>query len=403
MARYRILAAATLALTLGVVRSVSAQISDDVVKIGVLTDLSGAAAEVAGQGSVMAAQMAIADFGGTVMGKPIALVSADHRQKPEVAAAIARRWYESEQVDLILDVPLAAAALAVEDVSRQQKKLLIVHSSGPDQFTGKSCSPYGMEWVFDMHALVAGTVKAAAERGGKSWFFLTADRDFGRTLEQDVGKAALPSGVQLLGDVRFPFNTGDLTPFVLQAKASKAKIIGLAATPPDSFNALRIANEYGIFPAQQVAGFLVPITDVHKLGLRAAQGLLVATGFYWDMDGKTRAFSQRFYDKLGRMPTMEQAGVYSSVMHYLNAVKAAKSDDALTVAAKMRATPVEDFFARHGKLREDGLMVHDLYLAEVKKPEDSKKPWDYMKMLQTIPGEQAFPRMEDEGCPLTKK
>jgi branched-chain amino acid transport system substrate-binding protein len=384
--------------------SALAQISDDVVKIGVLTDLSGPAADATGQGSVTAAEMAVADFGGTVAGKPIQVISANHQLKADIGAALARQWYDTEKVDLIVDVPVSAVGLAVQEVSRQKQKLFITHSTGTDQFTGKSCSPYSIQWVFDTHALATGTAKAVTQRGGKSWFFLTADYAFGHSLEADASKVALANGGMVLGSVRFPFNSPYLTSFVLQAQASKAKIIGIAAGPPDNTNAIKIGGEFGIFQSgQQMAGLLVLITDVHALGLRAAQGLLLTTSFYWDMDEKTRTWSKRFYAKLNKMPTMWQAGVYSSVAHYLNAIKLTGTDDPLKVAAKMRELPIEDFFARHGKLREDGLMVHDLYLVEVKKPEDSKQPWDYYKILQTIPGEQAFPRLEDEDCPITKK
>jgi branched-chain amino acid transport system substrate-binding protein len=395
---------AGLMATLLISAAASAQISDDVVKIGVLTDLSGPASDATGQGSVTAAEMAVADFGGKVAGKPIQVISANHQLKPDVGAAIARQWYDADQVDLILDVPVSAVGLAVQEVSRQKKKLVIVESTGADQFTGKSCSPYSMQWAFDTHALATGTAKAVTQRGGDTWFFLTADYAFGHSLEADAGKVVQANGGKVVGAVRFPFNSPDLTSFVLQAQASKAKIIGIAAGPPDNTNAIKIGGEFGLFQAgQQMAGLLILITDVHALGLKTAQGLLLTTSFYWNMDDKTRAWSKRFYDKLHKMPTMWQAGTYSAVMHYLNAVKATGTDDALKVAAKMRETPIEDFFSRHGRLREDGLMVHDLYLVEVKKPEESKEPWDYYKVLQTIPGDQAFPRLEDEDCPLIKK
>jgi branched-chain amino acid transport system substrate-binding protein len=380
----------------------SAQISDDVVKIGVLTDLSGPASDATGEGSVTAAQMAAEDFGGVVAGKPIKVISANHQLKPDIGASIARQWYDAEQVDVILDVPVSAVGLAVQEVARQKKKLLIVESTGTDQFTGKSCSPYGIQWAFDTHALAAGTAAAVTERGGKSWFFLTADYAFGHSLEQEAGKVVEAKGGQVVGSVRFPFNSPDLTSFVLQAQASKAKIIGIAAGPPDNTNAIKIGGEFGLFQGgQQMAGLLILITDVHGLGLKAAQGLLLTTSFYWDMDDKTRAWSKRFYGKLHKMPTMWQAGTYSAVMHYLAAIKATGTDDALAVAAKMREAPIEDFFARHGRLREDGLMVHDLYLAQVKTPQESKAPWDYYKILTTIPGDKAFPP-PDPACPLVK-
>jgi branched-chain amino acid transport system substrate-binding protein len=381
-----------------------AEISDGVVKIGVLTDLSGPASDATGDGSVLAARLAVEDFGGTVAGKPIQLISANHQLKPDVGAQIARQWYDNEQVDLILDVPVSAVGLAVQEVARQKKRLFIAHSTGTADFTGKYCSPYGIQWVFDTTALAVGTAQAVTKRGGDSWFFLTADYAFGHSLERDASKVVLANGGKVLGAVRHPFNAPDLTSFVVQAQASGAKVIGLASGPPDNTNAIKIGGEFGLAQGgQQMAGLLVLITDVHALGLKAAQRLLLTTSFYWDMDDATRAWSRRFYERLHKMPTMWQAGVYSSVMHYLAAVKATGSDDALTVVAKLREGPIEDFFARHGRLREDGLMVHDLYLAQVKTPEESKEPWDYYKILATIPGEAAFPRLADEDCPLLKK
>ena len=381
-----------------------AQISDDVVKIGVLTDLSGPASDATGEGSVVAAQMAVADFGGTVLGKPIQVVSANHQLKADVGAQLARQWYDAEQVDLIVDVPVSAVGLAVQEVARQKHKLFITHSTGTSDFTGKFCSPYGIQWVFDTYALATGTAQAVTKRGAKDWFFLTADYAFGHSLERDASRVIEANGGKVVGSVRHPFNAPDLSSFVLQAQASHAKVIGIASGPPDNTNAIKLGGEFGLFKGgQQMAGLLVLITDVHALGLPTAQGLLLTTSFYWDMDDKTRAWSKRFYDKLKKMPTMWQAGVYSSVTHYLGAVKASGGDDALAVAATLRAGPIEDFFARHGKLREDGLMVHDLVLVEVKKPEESKYPWDYYKVLATIPGDEAFPPPDPAACSLLKK
>jgi branched-chain amino acid transport system substrate-binding protein len=389
-------------VTLMIPRAASAQISDDVVKIGVLTDLSGPASDATGEGSVVAAQMAVDDFGVTVAGKPIKVVSANHQMKADIGAQLAREWYDGD-VDLIVDVPLSAVGLAVQEVARQKKKLFITHSTGTSDFTGKFCSPYGIQWVFDTYALATGTARAVVERGGSSWFFLTADYAFGHSLERDASKVIAEMGGKVVGAVSHPYNTPDLTSFVLQAQASKAKIIGLASGPPDNINAIKLGGEFGLFEGgQQMAGLLVLITDVHALGLKTAQGLLLTTSFYWDMDEQTRAWSKRFFDKLHKAPTMWQAGVYSSVTQYLKAIKATGSDDALTVTAKMREAPIEDFFARHGRLREDGLMVHDLYLAQVKTPQESKAPWDYYKILATIPGDKAFPP-PDPACPLVKK
>jgi branched-chain amino acid transport system substrate-binding protein len=381
---------------------VHAQVSDDVVKIGVLTDLSGPAATATGQGSVAAAQMAVEDFGGKVLGKPVTVISADHQIKPDVAAGIARQWYDTDQVDLIVDVPVSAVGLAVQQVANDRKKLFITHSTGTADFHGKFCSPYTMQWVFDTHVLAVGTAQEVVKRGGGTWFFLTADYAFGHSLERDATQVIVQNGGKVIGSVAHPFATPDLSSFILQAQASKAKIIGLASGPPDNVNAIKLGGEFGVFAGgQQMAGLLVLITGVHALGLKAAQGLLLTTSFYWDMDDKTREWSKRFFAKIGRMPTMWQAGVYSSVIHYLKAIQAAGTDDPLKVAAKMREMPVEDFFARNGHLREEGLMVHDLMLVQVKRPEESKYPWDYYTILTHIPGDQAF-GPPNPACPLVK-
>src|SRR5579872_6353430 len=375
-----------------------AQVSDDVVKIGVLTDMSGPASAATGKGSVTAAQMAVDDFGGKVLGKPISVISGDHQIKPDIGAGIARRWYDTEQVDLIVDVPVSAVGLAVQNIANEKKRLFITHSTGTADFHGKFCSPYAIQWVFDTHALAVGTAQEVTRRGGKTWFFLTADYAFGHALERDATRVIVQNGGKVLGSVSHPFATPDLSSFVLQAQSSKAKIIGLASGPPDNVNAVKLGGEFGVFQGgQQMAGLLVLITDVHALGLKAAQGLFLTTAFYWDMDDQTRAWSKRYFEKLNRMPTMWQAGVYSSVTHYLKAVQATGTDEPLEVAAKMRELPIEDFFARHGKLRPDGLMVHDLVLVEVKKPEESKYPWDYYKILATIPGDTAFPPPDSEA------
>jgi branched-chain amino acid transport system substrate-binding protein len=380
-----------------------AQISDDVVKIGVLTDMSGFGSAADGPGSVAAAQMAIDDFGGTVLGKPIQLISADHQIKPDIAAGIARQWYDREQVDLIVDVPVSSVGLAVQNVANERKRLLIVHTTGTADFHGKFCTPYALQWVFDSRALAVGTAQEVTKRGGDSWFFLTSDYAFGHALERDASAVVAQNGGKVLGSVSHPFGAHDLSSFILQAQASKAKIIGLASGPPDNVNAIKLGGEFGIFQSgQQMAGLLVIITDVHALGLKAAQGLVLTTSFYWDMDEQTRAWSKRFYAKMNQMPTMFQAGVYSSVVQYLDAVKATGTDDPLTVTAKLRETPINDFFARNGKLRDDGLMVHDLILVQVKKPEDSKYPWDYYQILARIPGEQAF-GPPNPACPLVKQ
>jgi len=380
-----------------------AQISDDVVKIGVLTDMNGPASTPTGQGSVTAAQMAVDDFGGKVLGKPISVIVGDHQLKPDIGASIARRWYDVDKVDLIVDVPVSAVGLAVQNVANEKKKLFITHSTGTADFHGKFCSPYAIQWVFDTHALAAGTAKEVVKRGGDTWFFITDDYAFGHSLEHDASAVITANGGKVLGSVRPPFATPDLSSFILQAQASKAKVIGIAGGPPNNTNEIKTAGEFGIFKGgQQMAGLLVLITDIHALGLKASEGLLLTTSFYWDMDDKAREWSKRYFAKMNRMPTMWQAGVYSSVMHYLQAVRDAGTDDPLKVTAKMREKPIEDFFARHGHLREDNLMVHDLMLVQVKSPEESKYPWDYYKVLTTIPGDEAFGPPNPE-CPMVKK
>ena len=381
----------------------AADISDNVVKIGVLTDMSGPASDATGMGSLTAAQMAVEDFGGTVLGVPISVISADSQLKPDIGAGIARRWYDTEQVDLIVDVPVSAVGLAVERVANEKQKLFITQSTGTADFHGKFCSPYAIQWVFDTRALAVGTAQEVVKRGGDTWFFLTADYAFGHSLEHDASEVIVANGGKVLGAVRHPFATQDLSSFILQAQASKAKIIGIASGPPDNVNAIKLGGEFGVFQGgQQMAGLLVLITDIHALGLKAAQGLALTTSFYWDMDDQTRAWSKRYFDKLHKMPTMWQAGVYSSVTTYLNAIKASGTDQPLKVAAEMRAHPISDFFARNGRLREDGLMVHDLILVQVKTPEESKAPWDYYKILAHIPGDQAF-GPPDPACSLVKK
>ena len=401
--RARILGAAALAFVAISFDAAQAQISDNVVRIGVLTDMSGPASDATGQGSVTAARMAIDDFGGKVLGVPIELIVADSQLKPDIGAGIARKWYDSEKVDLIVDVPVSAVGLAVQRVAHEKQKLFITHSTGTADFHGKFCSPYTMQWVFDTRALAVGTAREVVKHGGDTWFFLTADYAFGHALERDASQVIVASGGKVVGAARHPFATSDLSSFIVQAQASKAKIIGIASGPPDNVNAIKLGGEFGVFQhGQQMAGLLVLITDVHALGLKTAQGLYLTTSFYWDMDEQTRAWSKRYYDKLHKMPTMWQAGVYSSVMHYLAAIKASGTDAPLKVAAEMRAHPIEDFFARHGKLREDGLMVHDLLLVQVKTPEESKAPWDYYKIVAHIPGDEAF-GPPDPACTLVKK
>jgi branched-chain amino acid transport system substrate-binding protein len=372
-------------------------------KIGVLTDLSGPAFDATGEGSVVAAQMAVADYGGKILGRPIQVISGNEQLKPDIGASIAREWYDRDGVDLIEDVPVSSVGLAVQQVATQARKLFITQSTVTSDFTGKFCSPYTMQWSFDAHALAAGTAQAVTRRGGKTWFFLTADYAFGYSLEHDATAFIKKDGGTVVGSVHYPLAAHDLTAFLLQGQQSGAKILGIAGGPPDNTGFIKLGREFGVLQhGQQFAGLLMLITDIHALGLPAAQGLLLTTGFYWDMDDAARAWSKRFYEKRHAMPTTWQAGVYSSVTHYLKAVAAVGGTDALKVAEKMREMPIDDFFAHHAHLRPDGLMVHDLYLAQVKSPEESRHPWDYYKILGTIPGNDAFPAPDPAVCPLDK-
>ncbi len=371
------------------------------VKIGVINDQSSIYADLSGLGGVEAARMAIADFGGTVLGKPIELVFADHQNKPDVATNIVNKWLDVDHVDLVSDLPNSSAMLAVQEILRQKKKALVIVSTGAtSDFTGPKCSPYGMHWTYDTYALAASTGRTLVLEGGDSWFFLTADYAFGHALERDVSTFVKAAGGKVVGSVRHPFPNQDFSSFLLQAQASKAKVIGMANAGGDTINTIKQASEFGIVKGgQRLAGLLLFISDVHSLGLKAAQGIVLTTGFYWDRDEETRKWSKRFFEKRKAMPTMTHAGVYSSVTHYLKAVRAAGTKDPLTVAAKMREMPVRDFFAPDGKVREDGRMTHEMYLVQVKTPDESKYPWDYYKILRKIPGDQAFRPLDKGDCP----
>ncbi len=383
--------------------SASAQtISDGVVKIGVLTDMSSLYADATGKGSVAAVQMAVADYGSKVGGKPVEVVYADHQNKPDVGVAIARNWYDNEKVDAIFDVPTSSVALPISALTREKNKININSGGGSSDITGKACSPNTVHWTYDTYALSNVAGKAMVKRGDNTWFFVTADYAFGQALERDAANVVNENGGKVLGEVRHPLNTSDFSSFLLQAQASKAKVIALANAGGDTTNALKQAAEFGITPAQKMIALLMQITDVHSLGIKATQGLIVTDAFYWDMNDETRAFSKRFYDKVGHMPTMIQAGLYSATMHYLKAIEATGTDEAQKVMAQMRATPINDFFAKNGHIRIDGRMVHDMYLFQVKKPEESKGEWDLYKLITTVPGNEAFRPLDKGGCPLVK-
>jgi branched-chain amino acid transport system substrate-binding protein len=382
----------------------AAQISDEIIKVGILTDLHATYAEIGGQGAIIAAQMAIDDFGGKIQGKPIELISGDHQNKADVAANIARDWFDNQKVDVIAEMVTSSTALAVQQLGKTKNRMVITTGAASPSLTNKDCSPTGIHWVFDTYSLASGTANAIIQQGGDSWFFLTADYTFGHALEDDVSRVIKARGGKVLGSAKHPFQTPDFSEFLEKAQASKAQIIGLANAGNDTINSIKQAAKMGITQAgQKLAGLLVFITDIHSLGLEATQGLLFTTAFYWDYDEQTRAWSERFIAKHHRAPTMVQAGVYSALTHYFKAIDALKTDEATEVIAKMRELPINDFFARHGKLREDGRMVHDMYLVEVKKPSESKKPWDYYNIKQVIPSEQAFRSLEQSTCPHLKK
>jgi branched-chain amino acid transport system substrate-binding protein len=374
------------------------------VKVGVLSDMSGPYADLGGPGSVQAAKMAIADFGGTLLGKPIQLVSGDNQNKPDIGAGIARKWYQADGVDVIADVPNSGVALAVEGVSRDMKKLVLFTGPGSSDITGKNCSPYAAHWMYDTYALAHGTGSAIVKSGGNTWFFLTADYAFGHALERDTAAVVKAEGGKVLGHALAPLSTTDFSSYLLQAQGSGAQIVGLANAGADTVNAIKQAAEFGLTRQgrQKLAGLLVFITDIHSLGLPAAQGLELTSAFYWDQDDATRAFSKRFMAAVHQEPTMVQAGVYSALHHYFEAVKAVGSKDPLKVMAKMRETPINDFTTHNGKLRIDGRVMRDLYLFQVKTPAESKAPWDYFTKIATIPANDAFRPLDQGACPLVK-
>ncbi|MEO5860971.1 MAG: ABC transporter substrate-binding protein [Burkholderiales bacterium] len=382
-----------------------AKLTEDVVKIGILTDMSGLYSDVGGEGAVVAAKMAIEDAGGKVLGKPIELISADHQNKADIAANKAREWYDTQKVDMIAELLNSAVGLAVQEVGKQKKRITMNSGAAASRLTGADCSPYGVHWTYDTYALSNGTGKAMVKQGGDTWFFLTADYAFGKNLEKDTTTVVKANGGKVLGSVLHPLSSADLSGYLMQAQSSKAKVIGLANAGGDTINSVKQANEFGITKGgQKLAGLLVFDSDIDSIGLQIAQGMYLTTGFYWDMNDATRKWAKRFGERMkGKMPTMVHAGVYSQVSHYLKAVAAAGTDNADTVMKKMRDTPVNDFFAKNGKLREDGRMVHDMYLAQVKKPSESKGRWDNLKIVQTIPGDQAFRSLKDSECPLVKK
>lgn len=379
------------------------KISDGVVKIGVMTDMSGIASDMAGPGSVLAAKMAVEDFGGKVLGMPIEIVSGDHQIKPDIASAMARRWLDQEKVDVIADIAGSLTAIAVVKIVKDKNRIALVSGGGNSRLTNEDCTDRSANWSYDTYAMANGTGRTLTQQGGDSWFFIAVDNVFGRSMQQDAEAAIQAAGGKVLGVVRHPFPSSDFSSYLLQAQASGAKVIGLAQSSSEAGINIKQAAEFGITPKQKMAPMLLMITETHAVGLKTLQGAVFTESFYWDRNDETRAWSKRFFEVKKRMPTMIQAGVYSQVLHYLKAVKAAGTDEAGAVMAKMRAIPVNDFFAKNGKLREDGLMLHDMYLMQVKSPEESRYPWDYYKLLKVIPGEQAFQPLSKSRCPLVKK
>ena len=382
----------------------SAQVSGNTVKVGVLTDMSGTYSDLAGAGAVLATEMAIADF--IAEAKPafkVEMVSADHQNKADIASNKAREWFEREGVDTATELVTTSTALAVMKVAKEMNRVALMSGPASTPITNEQCNDVSVHYTYDTYALANGTAKAVTQQGGDTWFFLTADYAFGQALEKDSSAVVIANGGKVLGSVRHPFPAADFSSFLLQAQASGAKIIGLANAGADTTNAIKQAAEFGITPKQSLAGLLMFISDVHSLGLQATQGMYLTTGFYWDLDDDTRAWSKRFFEKQKRMPTMVQAGQYSSVLHYLRAVQATGTDEAGKVMAHMKATPIKDFFGKNGRIREDGRMVHDMYLAQVKTPAESKYPWDYYNIRQTIPAEEAFQPLAQSKCPLVKK
>jgi branched-chain amino acid transport system substrate-binding protein len=382
-----------------------AQISDGIIKIGVLNDMSGLYADLTGPGSVVAAQMAVEDFGAAQKGMKVEIIGADHQNKPDVGSTIARTWYDTEKVDVIVDVPTSSVALAVNQITRDKGKAFLVSGAATSDLTGKACSPNTIHWTYDTWMLANGTGSAIVKTGGDTWFFLTADYAFGHALERDTEAVVLKNGGKVLGKVRTPFPGTDFSSFLLQAQSSKAKIIGLANAGGDTINSIKQAAEFGIVKGgQNLAGLLVFLTDVKALGLQTAQGLIFTETFYWDANDATRAFAKRFSAKAprGNYPTMIHAGVYSAVLHYLKAIEAAKTDDGTKVIAKMKEMPTDDPLFGKGMVRADGRKIHPALLVEVKKPAESKGPWDLYKIRTTIPADQAFRPMSEGGCPLVK-
>ncbi|MFS2012399.1 ABC transporter substrate-binding protein [Azospirillum sp. CT11-132] len=380
-----------------------AQMSDSVIKIGMLSDRSGIYADINGEGSAVAARMAAEEFGNAINGTKIEIIVGDHQNKADIAANLARQWIDTEKVDVIADVPNSAAALAVQGITRDKKRLFLMSGPGSTDLTGKDCSPYGFQWTWDNHAVASATARALVEQGRKSWFFITADYAFGHSLEAEAADTVKQLGGTIKGSVRHPLGASDFSSYLLQAQASGADVVAFANAGGDTINGVKQAAEFGIPQSgQTLAGLLLNINDIKALGLETSQGLMLANSFYWDMNDETRAWSKKFEERTGRKPSMNQAGVYSAVRHYLKAVQEIGTDDADKVAAKMRSMPVTDMMMKEAKIADNGRVFDDMYLAQIKMPAESKYAWDYFKIIKKIPGTQAYIDPKASGCPLVK-
>lgn len=397
-----LLAGALLALTgLG---TAQAQVSDDVVKIGVLTDMAGVTADITGKGSVVAAELAVKEFGGTVRGKPIQIIAADHQHKADLGTTIARQWFDIDKVDAIVDVPNSAVALAIQSLAREKKKIVMYSGAGTTALTNEQCSPYGFHWTYDTYAVSHGTAAAVVKAGGSSWFMLASDYAFGHQLQKDATDVVEANGGKVVGSVRHPLNNADFSSFLLRAQSSGAKVIGIANAGNDTINAIKQAGEFGLTEqGQSLAALIFFLQDVHSLGLKATQGTYLTTASYWDRDEASRAWSKLFMERTGMMPSMLHAGVYGSVLHYLKAIREAGTDDPDKVAAAMKAMPINDAFTKGATIRGDGRVLREMYLARVKKPADSKGPWDYFEIVRTIAPEETVWPLSESKCPAVAK
>jgi branched-chain amino acid transport system substrate-binding protein len=404
IASLRVAAAAAASLALGLASPAFAQrISDDVVRIGVLTDLSGIYSDNTGPGSVLAAQMAVADFGGKVLGKPIEVVSADHQNKPDIGAGKAREWFDRERVDVITDLVNAAVTLSVMRIAKEKDRVVLVTGTGSTRVTNEECNDRTVQWGFDTYALARAPIKSIIDSGGDTWYFITADYSFGHSVETGASAQIRELGGKVVGSTRHPFPGSDFAAVLLQAQGSGAKVIGLANAGSDLRNTLKQAHEFRITDKQRIVAMLMTDNDVHGIGLTDAQGLFFGTPFYWDRDDQTRAFSKRFFERLKKMPNFAQASTYSAVTHYLQAVKKAGTDEAGAVMKAMRETPVNDMYARGKRIRADGQLITDMYMVQVKTPAESKYPWDYYHIVRTVPGSEAFLPLSQSKCPLVKQ